>query len=228
MATLFERFVETVTPTGLRGTNGLRLVQTLYGFTANVTVEAARLATKLSWTKSLEQPDDALVLVGEERILNAMPQESPASYRARLANAWVLWEKAGNPATIEALLAAGGYPLKVKERQDWPGRAPIGYWSIFWLLDDTKSIPAAPAATYGSGITYAQPGKYYGVTQSPTQPTPPVNEVLGAICYAVNKARPAHIIVGGIVIPGTAPLYGNGHTYGSINYGGTPPLVLNC
>ncbi len=210
MAILFQKLIEQIAPTGLRGDRGINLLQTLFGFFADVTVEAARLATKLSWTKSPEQPDDALVLVGHERILNAIPTETTVGYRARLANAWNLWQTAGSPTTIEELLASAGFPLKVQERQDWPDRSPVGYWSLFWLLDDTNSIGAEEPATYDSGEIYGDEGLFYDMTGAAH-----LGAIIGAIRYAVRKARPAHIVLEAIIIQSGGILYDTGATYNS-------------
>ncbi len=224
---LFQAWVSDVSPAIFRAPNGLNLVQSIFGLPANLIAEGARLATKLSWTKSPEQPDDALELVGAERILNAMPLETAQSYRDRLADAWKIWPTAGSPATIEAVLASGGYPLTVIERQDWPAHPPVPYWSIFWLVDYTGSIEAGPPMTYGGGAAYGDAGIWWGATSDPSYP---LDQVISSICLAVRKTRPAHVILGDITIPGTAPLYATpGLTYGGgALYGGTPPVVINC
>jgi len=221
---LFQKFIAAIAPTGFRGFNGVNYLQSVFGLPGNMNAEAARLATKAPWCKSDEQPGDAVVLVGQERILPQLATEPVPSYRARLADAWNTWETAGNPVMLEDMLAAGGYPLTVYERHEWPTRPPVPYWSIFWLLDSTNSIPASPPATYGSGVKYGTPGVYYGMTGPQNLP-----QIIGSICLAVRKARPAHIILGSIIVPGTAPLYGTGVTYGSgATYGGTSSIVINC
>lgn len=228
---LFQAFVESIATGVFRGENASNFVQSVFGLPANLSLDAARLATKLSWTKSSEQPNDALELVGKERILNAMPDETAQSYRERLAAAWDIWPKAGNPATINDVLADGGYVgLIVIERQTWPTKTPVGYWSLFWLLDTLNSIPAQPAFTYGSGAKYGtqiSPGvfPFYGMTGPENIP-----EIISSICFAVRKLRPAHVILDSIIIPGTAPIYGfPGLTYGSgATYGGTPSVVIDC
>jgi len=224
---LFQKFIEGISPAIFKGVNGLNLVQSIFGLPGNLISEAARLATKLPWTKSPEQPPDALDLVGAERLLGAMPLETAVSYQSRLADAWNIWPKAGNPATIEQVLASGGYPLTVIERQDWPAHPPVPYWSIFWLVDYTGSIKAEPPTTYGGGAVYGQDGIFWGATAAPGYP---LTEVLASICLAVNRTRPAHVILGDITIPGTAPLYATpGLTYGGgALYGGTAPIVINC
>lgn len=234
---LIQKLVRAIATGIFRGDNGENFVQAVFGLPGNINAEGARLATKAPWLKSSEQPNDALVLEGEETLLNAMPSETPASYRARLADRWNIWPKAGNPATIEQVLASGGFPLTVVERQDWPLTPPVGYWSLFWLLDETNSIPAGPPDTYGSGVTYGTPPTpntgLYGMTQVPfpSPGDPLLTDILSAICLAVRKTRPAHVILEHIIVPGTAPLYGDppGFTYGGgATYGGTSPVIINC
>jgi hypothetical protein len=226
------KFVDDIATGVFRGVVGSDFAQSILGLPGNLVEEAARLAVKAAWTKSLEQPDDALSLVGEERLLNSMPLESPSSYRKRLSNAWTIWDEAGNPLGIEDALAAGGYPLNVIERQEWPLNPPIGYWSIFWLMDaapPNNSIKAGPAPTYAGGATYGQPTQLYGMTDLTVNGN--LTEVISSICCAVRKTRPAHVILGHIIVPGTAPLYGlpSGTTYaGGATYGGTPPIIINC
>lgn len=221
--TLFKDFFEALGPGFLRGKVGAQLMQGMFSYQADLAIEAARLAVKLAWVKSPEQPPDALLYLGQERLLPAFPTEPAANHRARLADAWNIWATAGNPETLEASLASAGYPLTVYERHEWPTKHPVGYWSIFWLLDSTNSIPASPPSTYGDGTTYGQPGVYYGMHGPSNLPA-----IVDSIRKAIKKMRPAHVILGHVIIPGTAPLYGTGHKYGDVGltYGGTSPMTF--
>ena len=71
--------------------------------------EAWSLCCRMPLLADEESPDDVLPVVALDRKLPRYPLESPAQHRARLIDAWSIYEYAGTEYVIETQLRAAGY-----------------------------------------------------------------------------------------------------------------------
>jgi hypothetical protein len=74
-------------------------------------------------------PEDALALIGDERLLPSFPGELADAYRARLLAAWEFWRRAGTLPGLVYWLRAMGYEAHVTE---WYRHDPT-IWAEFSL-----------------------------------------------------------------------------------------------
>ena len=84
-------------PTWLRRTTGSAL-QRVLGAIKDLVAGASKEAVKARIVA--EAATDALSYIGSDRNIERYPNEATASYRARLARAWTVWEFAGTAAGI--------------------------------------------------------------------------------------------------------------------------------
>jgi hypothetical protein len=125
-------------------------------------VARVRAAVKLRFV--LDCVADALPYHGAARGLERYVGDTDASYRARLARAWELWQLAGTAAGIVAILNAAGFShVAVYEALGaaapgeavWPPDGDAANWSRFWVLIDASVGAYTPFAwksvTWGSG-----------------------------------------------------------------------------
>jgi hypothetical protein len=75
--------------------------------------EAARQAVLARMIQ--RAPEDALGLIGEERLLPRFPGELVEAHRTRLLTAWEFWQKAGTLPGLALWLRAAGYDAHVWE-----------------------------------------------------------------------------------------------------------------
>src|SRR4051794_28631912 len=81
-------------PTTLQRPAG-QAFQAALGDVEDSLIDRAKQAVKASFP--LLAPPDALVALGVERQMPQGPLESTAAYRARLVDAWTIWQMAGTP-----------------------------------------------------------------------------------------------------------------------------------
>lgn len=158
-----------------------RYVAVAHGFVMDVISQATSeaLFSRNLRTGNFEHgPDDALVPIGNERLLPRYPNETNDGYRARLADAWNLWGNAGDETGIVDQLAAAGYPNAFVETpitasitslsgtyleegiSTWPDSS--GYWSQFRvLIPFTVGQGSSAAITYGDEHYFGD-GSVYG------------------------------------------------------------------
>ena len=121
------------------------------GASKDVTVERARQAV-LAGAVS-RAPADALPLLGADVALEQLPDETDASFRARIAGAWETWRWAGTRTAIETILVQlGVVAYRVSTAHDL-GRLPWAQWWAIVTLPHTPSLRTwgAPEA-WGDGI----------------------------------------------------------------------------
>lgn len=94
--------------------------------------EAALLRVAMLCRFPQRCPDDALDTLGGWYRIERYPAEGNTSYRARLVAAWLTWERAGSPESIEAQIRAFGVTdVMVYEQPDFhggPGAGPHCFW----------------------------------------------------------------------------------------------------
>ena len=115
-------------PVWLREGFGRKLVG-LQGLLADAFSEGLFQAVKIPLIAASTSPNDALELAGKARNLERYPGESHEKYRARLLNAWHIWQYAGTFRGIEEQLYALGYGAYVLSvPRTWE------HWSKFYVV----------------------------------------------------------------------------------------------
>jgi hypothetical protein len=229
----YRDFVEGLAPIWGSGHWGSRLLGMLWGATSDTVAIGLSSAIVAPWFhREGKQPVDALPLLGEERNMPRYPIETHQQYRSRLWGAWEAWEYAGSAASIEGQFAAAGLvgakvyePLRThavtgNTHGDWV-RAPIGYWSHFWMFlpEGSHSFPSG-AHTFGAA------GLVFGGTE--TFGTLLTTADVALLRGIANKWRPAHVICREIIIEFEGPTFGTGHTFGEAGlvFSGTENVAL--
>lgn len=210
--TSFATFVEQISPPWLRNTYGARFIGLCAGLFGDTIAAGAFQAMRSSHLNRALQPADSLGFMGAERSMPRYTSESDAQYRARLQDAFDIWGRAGNKAVIEGQLHAAGFVgAVIKERNDWPGRTPVGYWSIFWVVIPNGSHTIGAAKTWGGGAKWGDPDFQWGASDP--------NGEIQTIRGIVEKWRPAHVIAHQVIFQGAGSLWsefkwGDGTTWG--------------
>lgn len=222
----YQRFVQGVSPVWASGGDkpgtgywGGRLLKTLWGITADtISIALSQAISAPMLHIGGKQPVDALPLLGWERNMPRYPVETHQQYRTRLHGAWDAWGFAGNESAIIAQFEAAGFDgIELKEplrthsdtlevHGDWE-RAPLGYWSHFWLFlpEGTHSYPSGTHTFGGLGLSFGG-GALFGSLLTV--------EDVALLRGIANKWRPAHVICREIVIEFSGPSYGTGHVFG--------------
>jgi hypothetical protein len=164
----FATWLTTVlAPPWLRGAWGTKFL-TVSGEQADRTATAAKDAVKAGFVEST--PSDGLGYAGRGRNIERYTQDTDDTYRARLLDAWAVWELAGTGASIVAKLVAQGYPgaqlynaVQLVEAGYTVPPAWVGYWSVFWVaLEQPHSIHSdglwGDPGTWGDSVTTQSPG----------------------------------------------------------------------
>lgn len=110
-------------------------------------------------------PTDALFYLAAERGLERVPQESEAQHRARLRDAWGIWQRSGSQAIhVESLGWTGLLNVHVYRRHEWSTPQDVGsvnvkafarsVWSQFDVLVN-RPHPWKPVY-WGDGHTWGQ------------------------------------------------------------------------
>jgi hypothetical protein len=108
-----------------------------FGATKDAELDLLKQAAKVRWPQS--GPDDALTLMGRDRVLLQAPIESNSDYRLRLTNAPDLWLWGGTKTGIIDRFAPYGYDATTCHIYNnneivWDGNA-LFYTRVFGLLD---------------------------------------------------------------------------------------------
>lgn len=136
----FEQYQADVTP--LRGPWGRRWAGA-FGSRKDALLERARGAAYLGAVadpegRGRQAPDDALGRLGDDAQIERSPLDTAATYRARLAEAFDVWGRAGTPygyAQALALTSAKVRGARFVAQYEWA--APDGLtalWSRFWVV----------------------------------------------------------------------------------------------
>jgi hypothetical protein len=136
--------VEQVSPPWALGENSGAYFGTTIGLSGDVGFELMRLAVVGAWLNDPDSPDDVLALAGAEFRLPRYPNETSSAYRARILDAWSLYENAGTPARINAEIVAAGLSGTVTFQPLHPGPSPalaVPYWSQFWITTTVTTGP---------------------------------------------------------------------------------------
>ena len=176
---------------------------TAFGIMKDGIVEGSIAAVKTRFVQTA--PEDALALAGYERSMPQSPIESGYAYRARLLNAWNVWQYAGTRKGLVDAIALLGVNATVYENKDWA--QPAGLWADFWVYlfqphPFSVSFYVGDGTTCGSGVTIGvKPGNLYA-----------------ALVNTIKQWRPAHAHLAslGIVFSGLIVGVG-GWTVGSSN-----------
>ena len=135
--TNFRGFAFNNSPAWLRAFFGERFIGLTEGLGADLLAEGATEAIKAPWLRSDTSPNDALPSVGTERDIPKAPAETNPQYRARLLDAWRLWEQAATqPFAANALAPFGVDPGSVLLIPDyaWNPDPASTHWSRWWLV----------------------------------------------------------------------------------------------
>lgn len=132
----FRKFLSEISPDGFAGDlSGAYLGATL-ALAGDLMGEGLKQALRMAWLLEGTSPDDVLALMGLELRLPRYPSETAGAYRARLVNAWSLYDTAGTAARINEQIAAAGMNGTVTFQPLHPGPPPallVPYWSQFWI-----------------------------------------------------------------------------------------------
>lgn len=100
-----------------------------------------------------EAPEDALPLLGADRVMPRLPGETVAAWRARIADAWETWRWAGTRHGLEVVIGQLGFTsYRLKTAADFAPGLPPGHrgdlWARWWLF---IYVHPWTRTTWGSG-----------------------------------------------------------------------------
>ncbi len=127
----YEIFQRDLGPTWLQGAKG-RAWTGASGATKDLFVDWLTEAVQARFVDSA--PADALPLLADDRLLERFPNEPDATFRARIAGAWDVWEFAGTVYGLTLVLKQAGWRAGIVEH--WRSIPPVEPW------EDTVSNPA--------------------------------------------------------------------------------------
>ncbi|MDX1526983.1 MAG: hypothetical protein R3337_00060 [Gammaproteobacteria bacterium] len=143
------------TPTVLQGEAGRRWRMVL-GALVDAMGQANREALTRHWLRrGFPIADDCLEALGHQRNLERYPVETKPQYRARVDQAWPVWESCGPQAMIDQFAAAGypGVRIMYEWSPDLPVVSPPSYRTQFWVFFPFGSHPVTGATpTWGSFV----------------------------------------------------------------------------
>jgi hypothetical protein len=128
--------VEQASPPWALGENSAPYYGTTLGLSGDLGFELMWRAVAGAWLDDPLSPDDVLPLAGAEVRLPRYANETSDAYRARILNAWTLYEFAGTAARINEQIAAASLNGTVTFQPTHPGPPPallVPYWSQFWI-----------------------------------------------------------------------------------------------
>lgn len=105
-----RRLLSIHAPPWMRRDNGVRLVEGLLGLTGDSMLQAALCAMKSNLLAEPESPYDAVLLVGNDRVMEAYPTDTTATHRARLLGAWEAWGRSGEETSLLDQVSRFGFP----------------------------------------------------------------------------------------------------------------------
>jgi hypothetical protein len=186
-----------------------RFAELLYvlGQMFDALAEAAKVAVKSRFP--YVAPVDALRWIGAERVLERYPVDTDATYRARLAAAWELYELQGTAAGVVAALNAAGFDNVALYDVHaapawyvgaWPPSDTTANWSRFWVEINPGALDFAGlawrawrwgAAPTGTGLAWG-PGHTWGSTATLDQ--------IRFVRRILRRWKPAHTVCAGIYV----------------------------
>lgn len=124
-------------------------------------------------------PEDALLLIGQERRIRRFPGEPLEIYRRRVLGAWDYWRLAGTLPGMVLALKQAGYRASVQEHFRDPDRE---HWAEFSIrVSPLEKLP--PSAQWDSTQTWD--GGHFWDFQLPAVP-------LDWLVDIVREVKPAH------------------------------------
>lgn len=152
-------------PTWLRRNVGARFVGA-HTILTDLTAHAMHEALYAPWLLEATSPDDALPLIGDERLMPGYEGETPDQYRDRLHKAWTTWTAAGNEAALLAQYAALGLTnVTIKKNSDWNWDGNTAHWSRYWIIIG-QPHPWIGEGTWGDGSVWGD-GGVWGLDATP-------------------------------------------------------------
>lgn len=209
----YREFIKRISPTVLSAGWGEKLQGTLAGLVWDMIAAGATESARSPWLSlGLDQPEDALPIVADERGLFRYLNETEAQWQARLANAWEIWDRAGGETELLAQLAAAAYVAEAYSPVDWT-RSPLNWESQFWvLLTDAGPFGAAPLA--GAAIE----GQHLCGVSGPVEHVAQVRNI-------VSTFRAGHVVCRSIIVRITGTICGTGELAGAHLCGGTQAQI---
>lgn len=143
---------------------GERLWQAM-ALVQDLLAEGMTQAARAGWLRSDTYPVDALPIHSDERRIPAVPGETAAEFRDRLANAWHIWGEAGTPTFANYVFEPFGLDpadthVFAPVPDGWLVGSPLASFSRFTvLLDDpsakwAQSFWGTPLTVWGMGLTW--------------------------------------------------------------------------
>lgn len=210
---LYATYQTSLQPVPLRGTWG-EAWGTALGLTKDVCAAATIQAVAARFVQLA--PEDALGIIGDERLLPQNPGESAQAYRARLLAAPELWQWAGTEYGIKTALSYLGFSnVDIFENVDWvvppsPGYSAGDEWWRFWIVIWPPHGFGPPKWRVGDGSIVGAAGLTLGFTYSPTG--------LPALRPTIFRWKPAHAQLCGVIVVLSGTIVGGGWLIGD----GTP------
>lgn len=106
----------------------------LHGLIAESISELAFLAVKVNNLYAEALPQDALLYIGRERLIERYPTETDFSYRRRLQIAWPSYQWVGTSQSIENQLFYAGFEAYARDTTQWDWDGASADWSRFWVV----------------------------------------------------------------------------------------------
>lgn len=135
-----------LSPSWLSAKNAAGFFGVLLAVAADEAVETMSIACRMSLLDDEVSPDDVLPIIELDRRLPRYPLETAAQHRARLQDAWDIYELGGSELAIETQLRAAGYGPTVL-LGDY-GRADVAYGDPSFVYGDLGAYvefrPSAP------------------------------------------------------------------------------------
>ncbi|MEN6535511.1 MAG: hypothetical protein ABFD89_17740 [Bryobacteraceae bacterium] len=219
----WRTWVESLVPGWLQGYWGSRFTGILSLF-ADATAQGASEALRAPWLKEETSPDDCLHLAGSECRMPRYPNETPATYRARLNGVWEAWEFAGDELAIEGQLHAAGFTtayVTTDITREGPDGQAAPYWSQFWV-----HFPPGSGVVVNLTVRLWD-GTYLWDGAIDWQPTNLTREQIATMIGIIRQWKPADWVCRALVFDFYSGLWDGSFAWdGSRNWGGTFELEL--
>ena len=156
----YRRAAEQLSPTVLRGEVpgldfGARLRDSWIGLPLDILSEWANQGVKARFFDSNTFPADALPLLGAERLIERYPADTDETYKARLKDAWNIWQEAGTQAGIRRQLEAFGLrDIEFRSNTDWNWDNQPDNWSRFWVILNKSGHSFEKGRIWGDGSVW--------------------------------------------------------------------------
>jgi hypothetical protein len=160
MASIYEDFITAIQPPYLQRPRFLAFIG---AFGKQLDSDEARLEAGARAGIIEAAPNDALALLGRDRLLRQYPLETLAQFRERLKATFPFWRKSGTQSSLVEILTVAfpGPTWTILEYFEDPATfATSGFWAQFLAVAD-------PCAPIGKGYKYGAfpgpgDGKLYG------------------------------------------------------------------